>query len=271
MDTVIVKLGTSSVWHEGTMERTMDACAEIMASGMGIIIVSSGAIEGGVRYLEQNGKCPPGWARRTYPKPTLAGFGSLPLLARWHVVMARYKRTPVPLWLTHKNLTSSDERRSIQNLIQSVVCGKHGIIVANENDAVSNEEINRWERGLGENDRLTEVLVRVLKDVTDVKVRCVYFGTAVGGYYAPYPVTPATKLVHTVPVSDVPSEHLLQFLDPALSAHDGIQNDMIPKLCAATMCVRHGVEHVGIGKAYRVADFVLRPSTFQGTRVVRAT
>lgn len=266
MEIVLVKLGTSCVWKHGLLEATMDACAELMNAGFRIIIVSSGAIEAGVRRITR--KWPTHTAPSLYSKSTLAAFGALPLLQLWQRAMAPYRRLPVPLWVTHRNLTDSDERSSIRDLIRNVLEGTHGIIVANENDAVSHEEINHWEHGLGENDHLAEALVRLLKEMDGIRVRGVYFGTLVGGYYAPWPPDASTALVPEISVDAVPHDQLLAFIHPAFSESADIRNDMVPKLCAAAVCVRHGVPQVGIGTPTDVANFMLRTPLFKGTRVV---
>lgn len=268
MKIVIIKLGTSCVWHEQWPERTIDGCVELMASGYRVIIVSSGAIMGGIHHLKERAHLNEREARFTYPKPALAGLGTLPLLERWKNAMTPHGLSPIPLWVTHRNMTDGDERRSIQEFIRAVLCNRHGIIVANENDSVSHDEINRWDRGLGENDKLTEALVRLVKKIQGVEVTGAYFGTKIGGYFNPPPSSPESVLVRTLRWSDVSPEQLLYFHNPALSPDKVIPNTMMPKLCAAVACYRHGVTHVGIGLPERVADFMLRHDTFVGTRIV---
>ena len=153
---IVIKLGTS-VLTKGTdsldraqMIELVRQCAEIKKQGIGVVIVSSGAIAAGREHLEF-----PDLPSLMSSKQLLAAVGQSRLMHIWETLFGIYKLKIGQMLLTRADLEDRERFLNARDTISALLA--HGIIpIINENDAVATSEIK-----VGDNDNLS-VLVAIL-------------------------------------------------------------------------------------------------------------
>ncbi|MBI2124097.1 MAG: hypothetical protein HYU04_02590 [Candidatus Wildermuthbacteria bacterium] len=191
MKILVVKFGTETLMNEGRLASHLFARAahqvlQLQKVGIQALIVSSGSIQAGRERLMELGRDP-----YVFSKKTLAGIGSRPLLNKWSEAFAPHTDVG-QLWVTYRNWQDTGERTSIET--EAGILLTSGLVpVVNENDPVSDEELRKYEQGIGENDQLARMVAEL------VGAEAILFVTSTGGVYETDPtLNPNAKLLSVV-------------------------------------------------------------------------
>lgn len=149
---VVVKIGSSSLTSpEGGLDlENMGKLAEeikaLMDSGLEVILVSSGAMAAGLKYLEKD-KSPKDISDISMLQAA-AAVGQVELMRAYRDLFAQYGIKTGQILLTHEDTTRREQYLNIKNTIKNLL--KLNVIpVINENDSVAVHEIK-----FGDNDEL---------------------------------------------------------------------------------------------------------------------
>lgn len=263
---VIVKLGTKSVWANGWVDIVARHCADLRRMGYGVIIISSGAIEAGMRRIED--KYPQrsrNDVEQMYTKRAFSGLGTTLLFRIWDRAFAHYGLIPVPLLITHNDFDSAKLIR--QDILEYVQTGD-GIIIANENDLVRDDEIHFGKCGLGENDKLTYAMVALARQISKIEVAAVFFATHKGGYYTADPANAGAVLISRMSWEEYPDKDAVTyFMQPFLDPEHRSGNNIDAKVHASFACSHfQKVPLVAIAQPDQLYAFVTRDNAFIGTQ-----
>lgn len=199
MPILVVKFGTKELCDEsGKLDQIIfddfaRQLAEVQERGIGVVIVSSGAIQAGreeAKIMELDPQL---------DKKEFAGVGSPYLLNRWIEAFAAHRRLISQVWVTYANWQDQNERQSIKNSLLDFA--RQGIIpVVNENDVVSDREIRLMDLQISENDRLCKMVARL------VNADMLLFLTEVGGVYEEDPnIQPRARFYREIDAAAVPA------------------------------------------------------------------
>jgi len=149
---VVVKIGSSSLTSkEGGLDlKNMGKLAEeikaLMDSGLEVILVSSGAMAAGLKYLGKD-KSPKDISDISMLQAA-AAVGQVELMKAYRDLFAQYGIKTGQILLTHEDTTRREQYLNIKNTIKNLL--KLNVIpVINENDSVAVHEIK-----FGDNDEL---------------------------------------------------------------------------------------------------------------------
>ena len=209
MKRLVVKIGTGNLINSsGNLDpnKTSDIArqvANLVAQDIDVILVSSGSIKAGRERMATMGQNP------NLAKKEWAGVGARHLLNLWGNSFEVYGLDVAQVWLTYTNWTHEQEYKSIKSSILSFL--KSGIIpLINENDVVSQREIELMEAGISENDRLARMVAEM------IGADAVLFLTDIGGIYDKDPRTDASArryksvgrdIFHQIGESESQSDH----------------------------------------------------------------
>ena len=185
---IVVKLGTSVLTggteslDQAQMIELVRQCAEITKRGLGVVIVSSGAMAAGREHLDF-----PHLPPLMSSKQLLAAVGQSRLMHIWETLFAIYKLKIGQMLLTRADLEDRERFLNARDTISALL--DHGIIpIINENDAVATSEIK-----VGDNDNLS-VLVAILCGAD----RLLLLTDQEGLYTADPRQNPNAQLIHEV-------------------------------------------------------------------------
>ena len=142
---VILKVGSSSITgeNEPNLDLVVDFASDLMAGGVEVLVVSSGAIATAMPLV--------GLTVRSDDLATsqaLASIGQARLMSRYQSSLARHGKMPGQVLLTLENLTdelsTANASRALEKLLEIGV-----LPIINENDSVATQEIR-----FGDNDQL---------------------------------------------------------------------------------------------------------------------
>jgi glutamate 5-kinase len=153
---VVVKVGSNVLTApSGLNLRVMRAMARqicgLMDRGLGVILVSSGAMASGVKKI--------GLDRRPDELPrrqAVSAVGQAGLIMEYEKAFERYGRKVAQILLTSEDLTSRKRYLNARNTLNTLLEWKI-VPIINENDTVSVEEIN-----LGDNDNLAAMIALLM-------------------------------------------------------------------------------------------------------------
>ncbi len=258
-------MGTKSVFTPGWPQEAVVQIVALHRRGYRVVITSSGAGETGRQLLGAG-------HATTYSRQVLSGFGSMELFRMWSTLLVPHGLYPVPLLVTQSNITTAGEATSIKRCLLEILQRTDGIVIANENDMVSDEEIQYWASGLGENDKLQVALVTLAQSIPEITVSGVLFATHKGGYYHTDPHTdPYAELVTEVSWETWPHrEYLEVFLAPYINdPAPRLPNDIYAKVCAGLVCAKYRkVPRVAIATPHQLVNLITDCPTFVGTRII---
>ncbi len=229
MKRIVVKIGTGNLVSNGSlnMSKTLDVARQVVllaGEGIEVVLVSSGAIQAGRERLASLGQNP------VLAKKEWAGIGARHLLNLWGKSFDNYGFEVAQVWLTYTNWLHKKEYESIKTSILSYL--KSGIIpLINENDVVSQREIESMEAGISENDRLARMVAEM------VEADAVLFLTDIGGVYDKDPREDVSAKRYQV----VGRETLKQ-IDVSQSKSDHGTGGIGPKLKEAFVCFEKGMK-----------------------------
>ncbi len=167
MRRMVVKFGTGVLMAKTekldpwTFDQVAEQIAFLKRKEYEVVVVSSGAIQAGREAVFNSGK-----KEFDLEKKDLAGIGSRYLINEWGRVFSRQKTEVAQILVTYANWESIQERESIKSSILKYL--KYGIVpIINENDVVSQNEIDLMEKGISENDRLAGMIASLI-DADDI-------------------------------------------------------------------------------------------------------
>ncbi|MDB5204707.1 MAG: proB [Candidatus Taylorbacteria bacterium] len=229
MKRVVVKIGTGNLVSDGSLDASKASdiarqVAELISQGIEVALVSSGAIQAGRERLARIGQNP------ELAKKEWAGIGARHLLNLWGNSFENHGFDVAQIWLTYTNWVHKKEYESIRTSILSYF--KSGIIpLVNENDVVSQREIESMEAGISENDRLARMVAEM------IGADAILFLTDIGGVYDKDPRKDiSAKRYQTV------GRKTLKQIDVSESRSDHGTGGIGPKLEEAFVCFEKGMK-----------------------------
>lgn len=147
---IVVKIGSNTLAKaDGTINTEFlrdfaEQCAELIAQGKQIVIVSSGAQVAGVSTIEN-------WARKKdiHYKQALAAIGQVELMNQWRSAFAKQGLHIGQLLLTKDDFENDHRSLNIRNTLFTLV-DERVVPIINENDSVAIDEFS-----IGDNDNLS--------------------------------------------------------------------------------------------------------------------
>jgi glutamate 5-kinase len=154
----VVKIGSALITADGkgldrdSLRAWVDQVADLMAAGVEVVIVSSGAVAEGMRRMA--------WTRRPdalHELQAAAAIGQMGLVQAWESCFQRRGLHTAQVLLTHDDL--ADRKRYLNARSTLLALVQLGVVpVVNENDAVANEELR-----LGDNDTLAALVANLIE------------------------------------------------------------------------------------------------------------
>jgi glutamate 5-kinase len=243
---IVIKLGSSSIVQPGGMVRLgflgklTTTVAQLQRRGVGVALVSSGAIAMGAMRLA-DGKRP----ERVQDKQACAAVGQTELMTLYQKLFSALQMQIGQVLLTRDDL---EDRRRYLNARETLLrlLGLGIVPIINENDSVSVEEIQ-----FGDNDFLSALVAGLID--ADLLILL----TDVAGLYDGDPQrNPGAKIVAAI---DGPLDEWLKLAgDEAGAVGSG---GMRSKLAAADLCRQYGIPCVIAQSKGSVLDAVLRGET----------
>ncbi|MDR1817076.1 MAG: glutamate 5-kinase [Puniceicoccales bacterium] len=147
----VVKLGTGLLTRKtGEIDRKqvgllVGQVARLMAEGIEIVLVSSGAIAAGMTAMGLEER-----PRATTGLQACATIGQIELMSEYQRHLRKHDLLGAQLLLTHANLDSRSCCRNAAQTLEHLLAQRRFLPIVNENDAIASEEIK-----VGDNDRLS--------------------------------------------------------------------------------------------------------------------
>ncbi len=155
---LVIKIGSALLTNDGkgldevAMERWVDQIAGLIADGVEVVIVSSGAVAVGMSRL--------GWVKRPdqlHELQAAAAVGQMGLVQSWEARFKRHDIHTAQILLTHDDL--SDRKRYLNGRSTLRALLDVGVIpIVNENDTVATDEIR-----FGDNDTLGALVANLIE------------------------------------------------------------------------------------------------------------
>ncbi len=226
---LVVKIGSALLAHDDGQLRVewLDALAQdvaaLRASGVEVMLVSSGAIAVGRRLLEL-ARGPRNQVLRLDESQAAAATGQVQLAHAWQNALARYEITVAQILLTTDDTEDRRRHLNARNTIATLL-RLDVVPVINENDTVTTEEIR-----FGDNDRLAARVAQMMAADT-----CVILSD-IDGLYTADPTRDSTAQ-HIPQVDAVTPE--IEAMAGESAGEDG-SGGMITKIEAARMALQAG-------------------------------
>ncbi len=154
----VIKIGSAVITGDGRgldrdhLRRWVDQIADLVAAGLEVVVVSSGAVAEGMKRM--------GWEQRPgslHQLQAAAAIGQMGLVQAWESCFQRRGLHTAQVLLTHDDL--SDRRRYLNARSTLRALLDVGVVpVVNENDAVANEELR-----FGDNDTLAALVANLIE------------------------------------------------------------------------------------------------------------
>ena len=147
---IVIKIGSNTLAQDdGTIDvefmKTFAAsCAELVAKGKQIVVVSSGAQVAGLSAIK-------GWAHKgdIYYRQALCAIGQVELMDRWRQSFALQGIHTAQLLLTKDDFADDHRSLNIRNTLFTLI-DERVVPVINENDSIATDEFS-----IGDNDNLS--------------------------------------------------------------------------------------------------------------------
>ncbi|KAI0628754.1 glutamate 5-kinase [Trametes polyzona] len=151
--TIVIKLGTSSIVHEtthqpllSTLSAVVETVVHLRAQGHKVVLVSSGAIGVGLKRMEVATK-----PKALSKKQALAAIGQGRLIALWDNLFGQLGQPIAQILLTRGDISDRTRYLNAVNTFKELL--SMGVVpIVNENDTVSVSEIK-----FGDNDTLSAI------------------------------------------------------------------------------------------------------------------
>ena len=226
---LVVKIGSALLAHDDGQLRVewLDALAQdvaaLRASGVEVMLVSSGAIAVGRRLLGL-ARGPRNQVLRLDESQAAAATGQVQLAHAWQNALARYEITVAQILLTTDDTEDRRRHLNARNTIGTLL-RLDVVPVINENDTVTTEEIR-----FGDNDRLAARVAQMMAADT-----CVILSD-IDGLYTADPTRDSTAQ-HIPQVDAITPE--IEAMAGESAGEDG-SGGMITKIEAARMALQAG-------------------------------
>ncbi len=162
-DLLVVKYGSGCVSDEnginyGMIDQYADQIADIREDGFDVVVVSSGSIAAAEAIW---GSARPGESMPS--EQVLATMGSAYLSTGWARSLSRNNILAGQVLVTHHEIGHSQEGGFLRRVMSEAIAN-NVVLQANENDALSDEEIKKKRYG-GDNDGLASHLAMMLDEI----------------------------------------------------------------------------------------------------------
>ena len=155
---IVVKVGTSTLTNEAgksdlrSFDRLACVLSDIQNMGHEVILVSSGAIAIGTNKMKMEKR--PETMRM---KQAAAAVGQCSMMHLYDKFFGEYNKTIAQILLNAEDIEEEEKKENLTNTFDALL--EMGIIpIVNENDSVSNKEIESDDRLFGDNDMLSAVV-----------------------------------------------------------------------------------------------------------------
>ena len=184
---MVVKVGTSTLTHEnGTanikrMGELAAVLADIMNTGVELVLVTSGAIGVGVGKLRL-----PGRPEDTPGRQAAATVGQCELMFMYDKLFKEYGKIVGQLLITRSDVEDAERCSNLTNSFERLL--KYGALpIVNENDAVAVEEIV-----FGDNDSLSAIVAKL------IGADALVILSDIDGLYDGDPKDPASRVIPVI-------------------------------------------------------------------------
>lgn len=155
---IVVKVGTSTLTNEAgksdlrSFDRLACVLSDIQNMGYEVILVSSGAIAIGTNKMKMEKR--PETMRM---KQAAAAVGQCSMMHLYDKFFGEYNKTIAQILLNAEDIEEEEKKENLTNTFDALL--EMSIIpIVNENDSVSNKEIESEDRLFGDNDMLSAVV-----------------------------------------------------------------------------------------------------------------
>jgi len=150
---LVVKVGSSSISGEnaGQVDVIVDALARVHASGVEVVLVSSGAIATGIPFLKLDAR-----PEDLATQQAAAAVGQNVLINRYQQSLDRFGITAGQVLLTAGDLENPTHRHNAESAMERLLSLRI-LPIVNENDTVATHEIR-----FGDNDRLAALVAQLI-------------------------------------------------------------------------------------------------------------
>ncbi|KZT74026.1 glutamate 5-kinase [Daedalea quercina L-15889] len=227
-NTIVIKLGTSSIVHEkthqpllSTLSAVVETVVHLREQGHKVVLVSSGAIGVGLKRMDM-----PHRPKGLSGKQALAAIGQGRLIALWDNLFGQLEQPIAQVLLTRGDISDRTRYLNAVNTFKELL--SMGVVpIVNENDTVSVSEIK-----FGDNDTLSAITASM------IHADYLFLLTDVDGLYTANPrKDPDAKLLHVVSsVASIRSQVSTSTLGSSLGT-----GGMETKLIAADIATAAGV------------------------------
>ena len=252
----VVKIGSALLTDDGkgldrqAMSRWVEQMAALMAEGVEIVLVSSGAVAAGMSQL--------GWRSRpvsVHELQAAAAVGQMGLVQAYESFFQRHNRHTAQILLDHDDLSDRKRYLNARRTLQTLI-GLGVVPVVNENDTVVTDEIR-----FGDNDTLAALVANLI----DADLLVIL--TDQRGLFDRDPRSnPDAELINTARAGDAS----LTALAGGGAGNLG-RGGMITKLRAARLAARSGADTVIAGGREAEVLTRLRQGEVLGTLLVAAS
>lgn len=231
---MVVKFGSDVLCQNGLLVRSIfqpfaRQIAKVMGMGIGVVVVSSGAVVAGAAEADDLG------LDRGMNKANLAAMGQPILMRFWKEAFKKFGIGASQILATDANLDSRSESNAIKTSIMDAV--RNGVVpVLNANDPVAREELEDYLRGVSDNDNFAGFVVELIKPTR------VLFLTALGGVYEKDPQHHDTARRY----AEVDHRTVLQKFKHSRSTSGNGTGGMRSKIENALRCYEGGATYVAI-------------------------
>ncbi len=229
---IVVKVGTSTLTGEnGALDfRTIDKLAQVLSSlhneGHQVVLVSSGAIAVGVNKMRLPMK-----PKDVSMKQAAAAVGQCEIMHIYDKFFGEYGNIVGQILLTAEDIAVKGKRRNLKNTFEALL--ENGMIpIVNENDSVSNAEIESEQKVFGDNDMLSAIVANLCE------ANLLIILSDIEGLYNSNPhENPDAELIHEV--AEITEE--IRELGTGSDSNRGT-GGMVTKLEAADFATTHGMD-----------------------------
>lgn len=159
-DIVVIKIGTGVLTREqdGTLDeaslvRLVTSISELVAEGIPVVMVSSGAVGAGVSALKLDG-----YPDDTASRQACAAVGQTRLMHAYENLFQKFQLNVAQLLLTAGDLENDQRSGLVMDTLHRLLQTGSIVPIINENDSVAVEELR-----VGDNDMLSAKVARLLK------------------------------------------------------------------------------------------------------------
>ncbi|MCG8520531.1 MAG: glutamate 5-kinase [Pseudomonadales bacterium] len=155
---LVIKIGSALLTNDGkgldveALARWVDQVAELIATGVEVVVVSSGSVAEGMSRL--------GWSARPQQLHELqaaAAVGQMGLVQTWEAQFRRHGRHAAQILLTHDDLSDRKRYLNARSTLRALL--DFGVVpIVNENDTVVTDEIR-----FGDNDTLGALVANLVE------------------------------------------------------------------------------------------------------------